>query len=89
MWNPSSLSPQCPTHSILCSESLAWPPAKLGHRGDGELVGEGDEGETLGTVQKWCEHKINKMFSLKAEAMFVRNVVISGQFLAGPGGHTS
>ena len=57
MWNPSSLSPQCPTHSILCSESLAWPPAKLGHRGDGELVGEGDEGETLGTVQKWCEHK--------------------------------
>ena len=84
MWNPSSLSPQCPTHSILCSESLAWPPAKLGHRGDGELVGEGDEGETLGTVQKWCEHKSIKYFSLKAEAMFVRNVVISGQFLAGP-----
>ena len=62
MWNPSSLSPQCPTHSILCSESLAWPPAKLGHRGDGELVGEGDEGETLGTVQKWCEHKSIKCF---------------------------
>ena len=35
----------------------------------------------------WAQ--INKMFSLKAEAMFVRNVVISGQFLAGPGGHTS
>ena len=69
MWNPSSLSPQCPTHSILCSESLAWLPAKLGHRGDGELVGEGDEGETLGTVQKCFDPKSIKYFSLKAEAL--------------------